>query len=67
MIIENEHNAYFIHRNYLVAKTSSPDENPQNVNSVLIHVFFIANKQEKEKNLIFIVRGNLESKEVNLS
>ena len=26
MIIENEHNAYFIHRNYLVAKTSSPDE-----------------------------------------
>jgi len=26
MVIENEHNAYFIHWNYLVAKTSSPDE-----------------------------------------
>ena len=26
MIIENEHNAYFVHRNYLVAKTSSSDE-----------------------------------------
>ena len=26
MILENEHNAYFIHQNYMVAKTSSPDE-----------------------------------------
>ena len=27
MIIENEHNAYLIHRNYLVAQTNLPDEN----------------------------------------
>ena len=26
MIIENEHNAYFVHQNYMIAKTSSPDE-----------------------------------------
>ena len=26
MIFENEHNAYSIHQNYTVAKTSSPDE-----------------------------------------
>ena len=26
MIFENEHNAYFIHRNYTVAKTISPDK-----------------------------------------
>ena len=26
MIIEIEHNAYFIHQNYLVARTSSPDQ-----------------------------------------
>ena len=27
MILENEHNTYFIHKNYMVAKTSSPNEN----------------------------------------
>ena len=26
MIIDYEHNAYFIHQNYVVAKTSSPDK-----------------------------------------
>ena len=26
MIIENEHNAYFTHQNYMVGKTNSPDE-----------------------------------------
>ena len=26
MIIEIEHNAYFIHQNFLVARTSSPDQ-----------------------------------------
>ena len=26
MIIETEHSAYFIHSNYLVARTSSPDQ-----------------------------------------
>jgi len=29
MIIETEHNAYFVHQNYLVAKTSSPDQKLQ--------------------------------------
>ena len=26
MIIESEHQADFVHQNYLIAKTSSPDE-----------------------------------------